>query len=362
MRGMPQIVAIEPGKYRDNSGTEREFSAADLQATAEAYDTALHEAPIVVGHPKHDAPAYGWIKGVKFDGQQLTLEADQVNPDFAEMHRSGAFKKHSLALYPPDDPRNPKPGVWYPRHIGFLGATPPAIKGLPQTEFADGDHPVEIEFNEVDGKRLGETLREILRRVRELVLERFGREEADKVLPGWEVDDIERRITKPDPSPQFSEDPAMSEDKTTAEELAAREAKIKADEERLAKDEAKRRRRDAAEFAEELADAGRILPRHQPAVTELLLALPTEEVEFSEGEETRKEAPDKLFREFLESLPKAIEFGEKSGDDLPDARVDFTVPPGCVLDPERTEMLRKVQAYQRKHGCEFSEAVDAVAH
>lgn len=364
---MVQVTALKPGRYFDSNGTERNFSAEDLQATADAYDTSLHEAPIVVGHPKHDTPAYGWIKGVRFEDGELKFEADQVNPEFAEMHRSGAFRKHSAALYPPDDPRNPKPGVWYPRHLGFLGATPPAIKGLPQTEFGEKDEPVLIEFGEVNSDGLIDVLRDTFRRIREYVLERSGREEADRVMPSWQIDDVERRVTpeEPESQTQFSEDPSMPEDKDTAakaaEEIERREQAIKAREEAIAREEAKRRRASAVEFAEQLADKGRILPRHQPMVTELMLALPAEEVEFAEGDETRKESPDALFREFLESLPEAIEFGEKSGDDLPDVSASFNVPPGCVVDPERAALMSKAKAYQRQNGCEFSEAVDAVS-
>lgn len=367
---MVQVTALKPGRYLDSNGTEREFTAEDLQATADAYDTSLHEAPIVIGHPKHDDPAYGWISGVRFEDGQLKFEADRVNPQFSEMHRSGAFRKHSAALYPPNDPRNPKPGVWYPRHLGFLGATPPAIKGLPQTEFSDKDDSVLIEFGEVDSEGLVSTLRGLLRRIREYLIESAGRETADQVVPDWEIESIEPRVTKPeaDPEPQtqFSEEPSMPEDKDKAAQAAAdieaREQRITEREQAIAREEAARRRAGAVEFAEQLADKGRILPRHQPMVAELMLALPADQqVEFAEGNETRKEPPEKLFREFLESLPEAIEFGEKSGDDLPDASVGFNVPAGCVVDPERAELMRKAKAYQRQNGCEFSEAVDAVS-
>ena len=364
---MPEIISLKPGRYLDSKGIERQFSAEDLQATAAAYDTALHEAPIVIGHPKHDSPAFGWIKGVSFDGDELKLEADQVNPEFSEMHRSGAFKKHSIALYPPDDPRNPKPGVWYPRHLGFLGAMPPAIKGLPQPQFSEDDRAIEISFGEVDADGLVSTLREMFRRVREYIIERSGREDADQVLPDWEIESIQHRVTRPDPEPlshpEFSEEHSMPEERTAeqeAEELAAREAEIQAREQRIANAEAQRRRDDAVAFAEQLADKGRILPRQQPTVAELLLSLPTDEVEFSEGDETRTAAPAALFREFLESLPEAINFGEKSGDDLPDNPADIQLPPGTTANADRMEQYRRAKAYQRQHGCEFSEAVQAV--
>ena len=44
-----------------------------------------------------------------------------------------------LAFTPPDHPSNPVPNAYYLRHVGFLGAQPPAVKGLGEARFADVD-------------------------------------------------------------------------------------------------------------------------------------------------------------------------------------------------------------------------------
>ena len=130
---------------------------------------------------------------------------------------------------------------------------------------------------------------------------------------------------------------------------------------RLAEAETQRRRESAAAFSEGLANQGRILPRHAPMVTELLLALPADgEVSFAEGQISRKAAPEALFREFLESLPEAIDFAEKSGSDTPDVPADVLLPPGCSASADRLQALARAKAYQRQHQCDFSEAVKAV--
>jgi len=121
------------------AGTDISFSQADLAAMAAAYDPAKHEAPIVIGHPQHNLPAYGWIKGLSAEGDDLYAEAGEVNPEFADMVKAGAFKKVSAAFYAQNS------GVYPLRHVGFLGAQPPAIKGLKQTEFADAGNMVSIE-------------------------------------------------------------------------------------------------------------------------------------------------------------------------------------------------------------------------
>lgn len=53
------------GRHTAMSGATLDFGEHELQQTAAAYDPAIHEAPIVIGHPKHDGPAHGWIKSLQ---------------------------------------------------------------------------------------------------------------------------------------------------------------------------------------------------------------------------------------------------------------------------------------------------------
>ncbi|OBS10793.1 hypothetical protein [Acidihalobacter prosperus] len=143
------------GRHTAMSGATLNFTEADLAATAQAYDPAIHEAPIVVGHPAHDDPAYGWVSRVEAIGDTLQAQPHQVEEQFAELVSAGRYKKISASFYTPDSPANPVPGVYYLRHVGFLGAQPPAVKGLKQAEFADGEDgvvQVEVEFAESDAE------------------------------------------------------------------------------------------------------------------------------------------------------------------------------------------------------------------
>lgn len=144
---------LKPGRYVAADGSSIEFSEADLRATAEAYDPSLHEAPLVVGHPEHDSPAWGWVRGLRYDALLWALPW-QVDPAFADLVRAGRYKKVSASLYRPDAPSNPKPGVWYLRHVGFLGAMPPAVKGLPQVQLQEDEGVVVLrEFDPPGGLR-----------------------------------------------------------------------------------------------------------------------------------------------------------------------------------------------------------------
>ena len=63
---MKPLHIFRAGRHTASCGTALDFDETTLQASAAAYDPALHEAPIVVGHPRDNGPAFGWIKGLSF--------------------------------------------------------------------------------------------------------------------------------------------------------------------------------------------------------------------------------------------------------------------------------------------------------
>ena len=67
---MPASIHIfKSGTHTAMNGKRMPFTSAELAACAAAYDPAVHEAPLVIGHPTHDAPAYGWVKSLKKKGR-----------------------------------------------------------------------------------------------------------------------------------------------------------------------------------------------------------------------------------------------------------------------------------------------------
>ena len=108
---MKRFEIFRPGKHTAASGVTLNFSDADLQAAVAAYDPAVHEAPIVVGHPKDNAPAYGWIGSLSFgDAGAMEAAPIQVDADFAEMVSAGRFKKRSASWYVPGSANHPLAG------------------------------------------------------------------------------------------------------------------------------------------------------------------------------------------------------------------------------------------------------------
>lgn len=378
------IHILKPGRFR-SGGRDVSFAESDLAAIASAYDPALHEAPIVVGHPRTDARAYGWVGSVRSESRGLYAVPRQVDAEFAEMVREGKFRKVSASFYGPGHPDSPLPEGWYLRHVGFLGAQPPVVKGLDQVQFADdGSDVVTFELDLAESPQGG--LRSIvsrLRGLRESLIATSGMEAAERALPSSEIEligDQADRLGAPGPSPSFSEpeDPAPTSEEEdpvsgeTAAELAAKEANLAEREAALDTRESELADRakaaakaDAVEFAERLASSGRILPRDQDAIVGVLMALPEDaSVEFAENADSTP-APlgaGAYLRKFLERLPEQVNFSEVApapGDPRPAPAMK--VPSGFSVAPENAELHRRALEFAEANHVDYDQAVVHVA-
>lgn len=373
---MKALHIFKPGKHTTVNGKVIEFTESMVAAIASCYDPAKHEAPIVVGHPKMDDPAYGWTKALSFADGALIAEPDQVEPQFAEMVNAGRFKKISVRLYPPESPHNPVPGGWYLQHIGFLGAQPPAVKGLKSASFAEGQDDA-VEFADVDFADVApwrmRSLGSVLRNIRDLFISKFSLEEADRALPSYLIEDIESVPEAHAPVAAFTESAQENPMFTKEQEAAA--AKLKADQEALERQQTEFAEREAAlkaaekasrlksiqEFVAGLVAAGQLLPRDQAGMVAYMEG-PNDAgvIEFGEGDDKKSAQPNEWLRMFLRGLPKQVDFAERSGGQADDKSVSFAAPPGYTVDVERLELHNKALAYQAKHKTTYEAALVAV--
>lgn len=311
-----RIKMLKPGRFTAMNGTVVNFTEAMLQATADAYDPELHAAPFVIGHPRHDDPAYGRIGAAEFAEGFLVGEADQVDPAFAEAVNAGKFNRVSLSLYEPDSPNNPVPGVYYPRHLGFLGAMPPAVKGLGTVSFAEGETGI-IELGDWGGRAIAR----LLRSLKNTLIEKFGTEGAEAALPEWDIESVQEEALRPDMKTEAMPEAAFAESKQevgtmalTAEQLAAKEADLTQREDALKKKEAAGIHAGNVAFAEGLVKEGRLLPANQAALVAVLdFATGISNggtLEFGEGGAKQAKAPADVLRDLFSAMPKVIEFGE----------------------------------------------------
>lgn len=302
-----RIQIFRPGTFTDIKGHTLSFSAADLAATAAAYDPAKGEAPVVVGHPTHDAPAYGWVTGAQFADGGLSVDLDQVDPAFAAAVQEGRFKKVSPSFYSPNSPDNPVKGVWYLRHIGFLGAAVPAVTGLKPVAFAGGgDDVATLEFAAPN--------------------------------PIEEV---------PVPDPKQAADAARLAELEAA--LAAKDAEIASFAGQLA---AANIAADKA-FVDGLVKAGTLPNGLAPAVVSFMATLNgADTVEFSAPTDGKpaKTTGREQFKAILAALPKMVAFGAlPAGSDVDPDTASFAAPAGYQVDQDRLALHQKVLAHQAKN-------------
>lgn len=137
---MKPFEIFRTGTHTSLNGQTKDFSETDLDTIASSYDPQQHEAPIVIGHPETNAPAYGWIEKIKRVGDRLIAFPKQVSNEFSELVKTGAFKKRSISITP-DLQLN---------HVGFLGAAAPAVKGLKDVEFAENVDELEFASFELE--------------------------------------------------------------------------------------------------------------------------------------------------------------------------------------------------------------------
>lgn len=366
MNSTPKPLHVfRPGLHTATSGDTIEFSESDLAAAAAAYDPKKWRAPLVCGHPKLNAPAYGYVDALSNSAIGLEAVPGDVEPAFAELVNRKRYSSISASFWAPTAPGNPVPGVYSLRHVGFLGAVPPALKGLREPEFGASDEGV-VEFGEwddVDNAGLWRSLRD-------WIIGTFGLSLADKVVPSYLVSGLEQSAQQ-----ELAESRAEGEDASalstsafaehqepsvTPQDKARIEAENAALRQQLAAANAEARQRAAAarhaenlSFAEGLTRAGKLPPaRLEMAVATLdFMASQEQVVEFGEGDAKRPLIDG--FREFLNGLPVAPEFSEEVATSARAAGqlgvVSFAAPGGYGVDGESAALHAKALAYQADH-------------
>ncbi len=305
---------FKPGRHTAMSGATLEFTDADLRWTASVYDPAKFEAPLVVGHPKLNAPAYGWVARLAVGPHGLEAHPHQVDAAFAELVNEGRYKKISASFFRPDAPGNPVPGVHYLRHVGFLGAAAPAVKGLRTPEFAADEAGIEtIEFATT--------------------------QETPEVTP-------EEKAALEAENAQLKQQIA---DSAAREKAAA----------------ATRRHADHASFCEGLVKDGRLIPGLAPVIVQTLDYVAGQEgvVEFA-AEDGVKTPLATALQDALKAAPKLIDFAERSADKPSDHRAasaDFAAPAGFAVDAAALDLHRKASDYAVAHNVSYEAALALVA-
>lgn len=330
------IEIFRAGRHTDDAGVAHHFSEADLDGMAASYSPALREAPLTVGHPKDNLPAYGWVKAVaRTAAGALAITPHQVEPQFAEMVQAGRFKKRSASFYPPSAPNNPTPGKWYLRHVAFLGAQPPAIAGLKDISFSEGDQAGAIHFSEPVTATPATPATATTPQEPETM---------PKTLQD-QLDEVNAQLA------------TANDARTTAEADAAKHKAAAVAAQAEAASFAEKARTDRAagfvSFAEAQVAAGRLLPKDKAMAAATLNALAdAQPVEFAEGDTTRKVSPVQWLQDLIANAAAAVSFGEFAGAAVAQA--------GAARGKSDAEIDAAAQTYMRQHKVDYSEALGAV--
>lgn len=102
-------------------------SQSDLNINTSSYNPTISKSHIVIDHPKSNNYSCGCIDSIKVNGVKLIASASKIVSIFITALKNGFFKKRSVSL-------NPNNSL---RHLEFLGATLPTVKGLAVLQFND---------------------------------------------------------------------------------------------------------------------------------------------------------------------------------------------------------------------------------
>lgn len=331
------IEIIVTGAHTDSTGKSVVVDAQFIEQAVKNYNPELHEAPAVVGHPKTDAPAYGWVCGLRANNEKLEALFCDTDPAFETLVKEGKFKKRSSAFYL-DEATAPGGLAPYLRHVGFLGAQPPAVKGLRDVHFEEGETVTFEETISSEGESMDE--KDVKKTVVDSIKEFFA------TLGGKKEEGAQAAFSEA----EFNERVKKAVETATAP-LTTKLATLETDNnelrEAVKKQTGKTTRAEIAAFCESLGK-GKCPPAFlNIGLVEFMESLDqtTEEkkvtvVTFSEEGGEKKEVKTESsqlawFKKFMQTLKPMIEFGEQYG------ALQTSGEGAQVEDPEEMKGLRR---------------------
>lgn len=354
------------GTHTDNSGKTHTYTRDDLQQVVDNF--VANKAPLVIGHPELDAPAYGWVSDVRLtDDDRLEIKADNVNVEFAKSVAAKAYPNRSVSLV-----RTGK-GLSL-RHVGYLGAAEPALENLGwQFSVDENDQAETIEFSLETAQH--RSILDMFSNLRDFFIDKFSLEEADRVLPEWTLNWMRDRVAKdeaqnPDEDFLYNKPTDPLEDDVNKFTQADLDAAVKqavdtakaefsnqlSDAEKRAADAEKKL--DAQAYSRRVADcqtvvdakvqAGALTPAQAIGLAEFMASLPqgddAQTFSFSKADKSTVEQSQYDFaKSFVDGLGAKSPLGNEP-----------------ELGSEK-DLDEKAEEYSKAHGVSYADAVIAVS-
>lgn len=344
------FAVFRTGTHTDSNGITRHFTEQDLDTLISNYDPKNDEAPIVIGHPKSNAPAYGWIGELKRIGQTLYAKASSIIPEFTTALKQGLFKKRSCSF-------NITPQGLTLRHIGFLGATPPAVKALDDLnlDLSQSTNSITIHLDNPISDHLSESINLMTEEINSPVTE---------AEPTPEVSIPE--ISPPQiPEPDIVQ-PTIQE--VASQPVTSYSSSVKSDiQKQLEKLYLNQRKTEFEIFLNEKIAFGSITPAMKTTILKLLE--PLSSISFSDEDNLTSQFnfsdnttadPKELLVDFINSIPKLINFetiATKEENELIN-KLSFTDSfDGFTIDPQSLELHKKASLISHTQKIPYKEAL-----
>jgi uncharacterized coiled-coil protein SlyX len=286
--------------------------------------SAGSNAPAVFGHPKEAAPRYGTVSELKREGKVLYAKFKDVVASFADAVNKKLYPDRSIAF------------DWNTKkllHVGFLGAVPPAVEGLPEAVFMDAgtDEICLAEFSAYEEQTIGR----IFQRLRDWMISKFDLDTADSIMNQYEIDTLKQsadapkaeasfadtkpgegtitvpasqkpeEVVVPTPEERIAELSAVVAQKDT--EIAQLETENAALNQKITDGEETAKRAECAQFCDKLVAEGKMLPKDKKRAAELLFASSKQGVaEFSkaEGDGTEEKSSFEELKALFAAYPR----------------------------------------------------------
>lgn len=346
----PKTVEMEVfrgGTQTDSQGNKSEWTEEKLNKIVASFNEVGEKVPAIVnkdGHSHSNGPAFGWFSGFKRVNDSIWATLGDINENFSEMLRTKAFKNRSIALRPND---------LSPLHVAFLGAMPPAIKGLADYNFKEGEEFSQFEFD-IGEKEFSEFTEDTFK---EKLIQALGslfseKEQSGKLNKNPLIGDDNMDFKE-----QFEAEQAKNLKLTT--ELTASQAESKtfsesatsekkrADDLQVGIDADKTKTIDKEfnAFAEQLVKDSKILPAEKSFVVTTMKTLSGQPAyDFTENGETTKRSQLEDYKKVLENKSVESLFSEKFKNG------------GTAADANKTRLDTEMEKLTADGKMSFSEA------
>ncbi len=290
------------GTWTDANGITRKFTEQDIDKMLSMFSNEKSETtegrkvPLTPGHPNDNDPALGWVSRVWRDGKSMFAEFVDIIPEAIEAIKAKSFREVSIALS----------GSTL-RHVGLLGAVPPAVPGMGGFQFADADYS-EYEF--VVEEDLTDKIMKVLKKLN------FKQKTGDHKMTALEdkltleVADLKKENAEL--TSNFAK--AKEEVKLSGQALKDAEAGKKKSDEELAKanEQIEQHYSQTAESTEtawidKMIEGKKLLPADKESTAFMLKTLRGQEsMDFKVGDKTEKKTPASLYMEKIEAGPEVL--------------------------------------------------------